>query len=1107
MTRWQLAIRSLWFYWRTNVGALLGATTACMVLVGALVVGDCVKATLRSAALSRVGRAEFAMSSGDRLFSADLAGRVAKRARAKVAAMLVLPGVAVSASGDTRVNDVQVLGVDGGFVSFAPCAGRRVALAPEQVALNHALAMRLDAAVGDLVLLVVDQPTALSRDMPLSSDERASTALRVEVAAIVDNDTFGSFSLRSGQAAPYNVFAPREWFAQQLNHPGRANLLIARPSRNDQPLAASQYDQALRAVLNPDDLQWKITSVGDHEHVQSARVFFQTNAGAALRATSDRSIGILTYFVNALTHGEHSTPYSMVSAIEAGKTPLIPADMRDDEVVINQWLADDLQAGVGNEIELSYYVVGPGRQLIERSRSFRVHDVVPLQGLAGDRTLMPGFPGLKDSENCREWDPGFAIDLSRIRDRDEAYWDDHRGTPKAFVTLASGRDMWRSRWGDLTAVRFPPETVTEHDVLQLVQEHSDPASLGFQWSNVRVQALRAGAQSLDFGGLFVALSLFIVVSALLLTALLYLFGVEQRRSETGALLAVGWTPAIVRTQLLREALVLAAIASVIGTAAGLGYTMLVLWALNSIWSGAVASTVIAFHVDARTLVGGLFASVLVAVWVIYIAVRRQGRQPVRALLLNEPDRRAPGMGRLLWVAETVLVFALVVVAGVVGFSGDGGVGSGAAAQSSRFFDVGMLLLVAGVVACHAVLVLAARRSVGRMVSLPGLALRNAARRHWRSVATIALLACGTFLIASIGVFRLGAVRDPYDRTSGTGGFALYGTTTLPVLHALNTKKGREHFALADDALRDVRIVPMRVHDGDDASCLNLNRAQQPRLLGVDPALLGERGALTFSGHSRDVSKHALQRWDTLDAPWDSVVPAVGDEATVRWALMKKLGDVVPYTTESGEHMKAVIVGTLANSILQGSLVVSKTRFEMMFPSEPGYRAFLIDCPTDRVDEVSATLTRALEDVGLSLERTGDRLARFNTVQNTYLTIFQALGGLGVVLGSFGLGAVVLRNVLERRRELATLVAVGFTRGKVRGLVIAEHAGLLAGGLLVGVLSAAAAVLPVAPQDAGASMWLATGLTLGGVALAGGLWVVGASLAATGGNIIQMLRRK
>ncbi|MDP6154238.1 MAG: ABC transporter permease, partial [Phycisphaeraceae bacterium] len=197
----------------------------------------------------------------------------------------------------------------------------------------------------------------------------------------------------------------------------------------------------------------------------------------------------------------------------------------------------------------------------------------------------------------------------------------------------------------------------------------------------------------------------------------------------------------------------------------------------------------------------------------------------------------------------------------------------------------------------------------------------------------------------------------------------------------------------------------------------------------------------------------------------------------------------------------------ANSILQGSLVVSKTRFEMMFPSEPGYRAFLIDCPTDRVDEVSATLTRALEDVGLSLERTGDRLARFNTVQNTYLTIFQALGGLGVVLGSFGLGAVVLRNVLERRRELATLVAVGFTRGKVRGLVIAEHAGLLAGGLLVGALSAAAAVLPVAPQDAGASMWLATGLTLGGVALAGGLWVVGASLAATGGNIIQMLRRK
>ena len=42
---------------------------------------------------------------------------------------------------------------------------------------------------------------------------------------------------------------------------------------------------------------------------------------------------------------------------------------------------------------------------------------------------------------------------------------------------------------------------------------------------------------------------------------------------------------------------------------------------------------------------------------------------------------------------------------------------------------------------------------------------------------------------------------------------------------------------------------MRVREGDDASCLNLNRAQKPRLLGVKPELLTDR--FTFAKRPRD----------------------------------------------------------------------------------------------------------------------------------------------------------------------------------------------------------------------------------------------------------------
>ncbi|MEO1999253.1 MAG: hypothetical protein ABGZ17_28745, partial [Planctomycetaceae bacterium] len=59
-------------------------------------------------------------------------------------------------------------------------------------------------------------------------------------------------------------------------------------------------------------------------------------------------------------------------------------------------------------------------------------------------------------------------------------------------------------------------------------------------------------------------------------------------------------------------------------------------------------------------------------------------------------------------------------------------------------------------------------------------------------------------------------------------------------HDLNTSEGRTQLGLDPQVLGETRWVPLRVHDGDDASCLNLNRAQTPRLLGVDANQLSDR---------------------------------------------------------------------------------------------------------------------------------------------------------------------------------------------------------------------------------------------------------------------------
>jgi ABC-type antimicrobial peptide transport system permease subunit len=87
------------------------------------------------------------------------------------------------------------------------------------------------------------------------------------------------------------------------------------------------------------------------------------------------------------------------------------------------------------------------------------------------------------------------------------------------------------------------------------------------------------------------------------------------------------------------------------------------------------------------------------------------------------------------------------------------------------------------------------------------------------------------------------------------------------------------------------------------------------------------------------------------------------------------------------------------------------------------------------------------------------LAKYQQVQNTYISTFQTLGALGLLLGTFGLAAVQIRSVLERQKELGLMRSVGFSRRQLGRLVLLENVWLLATGLVVGVGSALVTTLP------------------------------------------------
>ena len=168
---------------------------------------------------------------------------------------------------------------------------------------------------------------------------------------------------------------------------------------------------------------------------------------------------------------------------------------------------------------------------------------------------------------------------------------------------------------------------------------------------------------------------------------------------------------------------------------------------------------------------------------------------------------------------------------------------------------------------------------------------------------------------------------------------------------------------------------------------------------------------------------------------------------------------------------------------------------------------LVDTSPDITVEITAALQRTLGDYGLATETTGQRLARFLAVQNTYLSTFQSLGGLGLLLGTIALAAVQLRSVFERRGELALLRAAGLSRPRVASLVILENGLLLFAGLACGIVAALVAVLPHLLSRTASIPWTSLAVTLALVLATGLIASLAAVRAALTAPLLETLREE
>jgi len=1111
-----LAIRSLRFYRRTNAFVFLGVVIATAVLVGAMLVGDSVRHSLYTLALMRLGDIGVALNTQNRFFDVELASQFETKIGATVSASLSLPGAVVAQQENGRarrqLNKVQVIGVDRGFWKLAGSGS-----APpgrNQIAISRKVAVALGIRPGDAVSLRVRKPTLLSRDAPLSSrQEKLSTRGLLTVSRIVPDSELGRFSLEGSQVAPPNVFVSRDWLCDKIDLENRANLLLV--GGGDETAAALEEIQSvLNMVWRPEHAGMTLRQPKNQEilMLESDRVFLDPATSLAALGVDPQSVGALTYLVNVISRADRETimtPYSFlvgVSPSDSNTLSPVPMDMAKDEIIASRWLADRLELSVGDQVKIRYFELGVGNELVEKSRQFQVREILEMEELATERDRAPEFPGLTDVERCRQWDVGMPMDEALLADEDnEAYWKEFRTTPKAIVTLAAAQSMWANRFGNVSSVRYAGQD--SHRIRDALQKALDPAGMGFFFIPVRDLAKAGVHEGMNFGDLFVGMSFFLIVAALMLTSLLFTFGVEQRSVQAGVLMATGFRPRHVRAMYLFEGGILAALGCLLGSLLGTMYTRILIWALGSYWQGAIAGAAIHYYAEPKTVLIGAISAFVCALIALAVATWFQAKRTARQLIAGQLEQMShrdqksgASSGKKPVLSLTMLAIALIAI--IFGSTGD------TRQMVMVFFLAGTALLIAGIGLSGWILDRLGSCGRSQRLIISRLGLRNAVRMRNRSLTVVGLLAGGSFMVFAVSSMKEDIRAHAGERWSGTGGFALFAESTIAVPDDLSSQEGRDAFGLNDPIFDGVDFESLKVHAGDDASCFNLNRAQAPILLGVDPDAMIERGAFMAEGTDDNV-------WKLLNAELSNgAIPALaGDANTAMWGLEKavgtKKGGQVTYRDERGKFFRVKLVGTLPPrlTVFQGRLLISKRAFSERFPSEEGHRMFLIDAPADRVNAVRDGLSSAFAQVGLEVMPAVERVLEFYSVESTYLGMFLVLGGLGLLLGSAGLGVVVMRNVFERRSEFALLRCIGFAPSDVQRVVIAEHWLLVVLGLTIGIAASLAAMWPnLSSPGVDVPLGQLAGVLIGMLLIGLGLTAAAARWALRGSHV-QTLRNE
>jgi len=1011
----------------------IAVVVAVAVITGSLVVGDSVRNTLIKRVEERLGKTETVIFSrysylDDKILAPPSLGG---------GGFLLLNGF-VSVSGN--LTPVMVWGTDGMGIKKGE-ANINTALYNEIVTTNNYSQQRH---------IILRLPSAGM--VPLGSmfvTDTYTKSLRLELDTVISVEQGGNINLKNEHIIPFNIFVNREELAEAMGISGKINVILSdRIISQEEFASAWNYNMSgLKAPPSPPK-GWAVTS---------DRIFIQDEIVETLCKNDTAANRIFSYLANSISFShlpeegtkasplgrfggaiplgelkEASIPYSFITAVDFydGK-PVNP-----DEIILSDYAAKRLNVGLGDTVSISYFVSKQFKTLIEDSVFLKVSKIAPLKDLQSDKSLTAEFPGLSNVERCTDWNSDLPINMNLITDEDEDYWRKYKNTPKAIVPYSTLAPQWENAFGSATAL-FLSDTSRLND---LTYDMFD-----IQLIYPRETGLTVAKSGVDFSSLFLSLGCFILISAAMLMMVPLSEMLFRRRDEINLLTATGFSRKRIIRIFLRESVPVVCLSAITGVVVGLIYTYLVLFLLGNVWKGATHTEGFNMFPNVATITVGMAVGIIFSMTLLYIRIVRSVKkhystQMTQMLQINtdfylKKNRKViykticEKLFNLSYLRVFPILFTFIFLCLLV-------VNIFFLQSPLLFVCIGVVFLFTGW-ACFDYLI---HRGIAQNNPF------NPTKMMWSSLSytkkqammSFIALASGVFVVFSVGLNRQGFA-DSSQIETATGGFSLWCETTAPLYHNIQTEKGRSKLAL-NDLPKETHAIQLLKYSADDASCLNLNKVITPNVLGID---------MNEAPQPPEGEQYGWGKVTSMEQ--GGVIPALVDETVLKWNLGKKLGDTLVYMGEKGKPVYIKIAGTLQNSIFQGYILIDKTAFSEIWSETTGSEIMLIRVPDSLIAETKTLISQALNNYGVRVMTTGERLQLFYSVTDTYLTIFLTLGGVGLLLGLFGFIIVVRKNIVARLKEIGIYRSLGFDKKRIQCLLYKENIIIPLYAILTGAL--------------------------------------------------------